>query len=400
ILTEMDGFDARQAVIVIAATNRPDVLDPALLRPGRFDRRVVVQRPDRVGREAILKVHTRGVPLAKDVDLAEIGAATPGLVGAELRNVVNEAALLAARKDRNAVTKDDFYNAMEKIVLGSERKLVMSPEDRKRVAYHEAGHALMGLLLPDTDPVHKVTIVPRGQALGVTYQVPLDDRHNYGERYLRGRITGALGGRAAEELIFGAVSTGAENDLQQATQIARQMVTRWGMSDKVGLIYVARGDDGFLGSEGMMPEMGREVSDELASLVDEETRRIIDECYATAQETLAQEKHRLIALAEALLAQESLDEAQIREVTGLSKPAAEAGESVQAGVAAVVSGAAAETVATGPAASDQHGEQGEPGAPAAAAGAPAPTGSAPDDAQLDGAQAPNEPIASTPGSPR
>ncbi|HEX2184032.1 MAG TPA: ATP-dependent zinc metalloprotease FtsH, partial [Chloroflexota bacterium] len=215
ILTEMDGFDARQAVIVLAATNRPDVLDPALLRPGRFDRRVVVQRPDRVGREAILRVHTRGVPLAKDVDLGDLAAATPGLVGAELRNLVNEAALTAARKDRNAVTKDDFYDAMEKIVLGSERKLVMSPEDRKRVAYHESGHALLGLLLPESDPVHKVTIVPRGQALGVTYQVPLDDRLNYDEDYLRGRITGALGGRAAEALVFGAVSTGAENDLQQ-----------------------------------------------------------------------------------------------------------------------------------------------------------------------------------------
>ena len=317
ILTEMDGFDARQAVIVLAATNRPDVLDPALLRPGRFDRRVVVQRPDRVGREAILRVHTRGVPLAPDVDLADLAAATPGLVGADLRNVVNEAALLAARKDRNAVTMDDFFNALEKIALGSERKLVMSEEDRKRVAYHEAGHALMGLLVPEADPVHKVTIVPRGQALGVTYQVPLDDRHNYGERYLRGRITGALGGRAAEELIFGAVSTGAENDLRQATQIARQMVTRWGMSDKVGLIYVARGDDGFLGVEGLIPEMGREVSEELAAVVDGETRRIIDECYEVARETLERERPRLAALAEALLRKESLDEREIREVAGL-----------------------------------------------------------------------------------
>ncbi|MBI3972307.1 MAG: ATP-dependent metallopeptidase FtsH/Yme1/Tma family protein [Chloroflexi bacterium] len=319
ILTEMDGFDARQAVIVLAATNRPDVLDPALLRPGRFDRRVVVQRPDRVGREAILRVHTRGVPLAPDVDLADLGAATPGLVGAELRNLVNEAALLAARKDRDAVTKDDFYNAMEKIILGTERKLVMTPEDRKRVAYHESGHALLGLLLPEADPVHKVTIVPRGQALGATYQLPVDDRHNYGERYLRGRITGALGGRAAEELIFDAVSTGAENDLRQATQVARQMVTRWGMSDKVGLIYIARGGDDFLGGEGFMPEMGRETSEELASLVDEETRRIIDECYVTARATLQREHHRLVALAEALLKRESLDEGQILKVTGLAK---------------------------------------------------------------------------------
>jgi cell division protease FtsH len=318
ILTEMDGFDARQAVIVLAATNRPDVLDPALLRPGRFDRRVVVQRPDRVGREAILRVHTRGVPLAPDVDLAEIAAATPGLVGAELRNLVNEAALLAARRDRDAVTREDFYDAMEKIVLGAERRLVMTPEDRKRVAYHESGHALLGLLLPETDPVHKVTIVPRGQALGATYQMPIDDRHNYSERYLRGRITGALGGRAAEELIFGAVSTGAENDLRQATQVARMMVTRWGMSDKVGLIYVARGGEDFLGDGVYMPEMGREVSEELAALVDEETKRIIDECYQTALQTLAREKHRLIALAETLLKKESLDEKEILEVTGLA----------------------------------------------------------------------------------
>jgi len=321
ILTEMDGFDARQAVIVLASTNRPDVLDPALLRPGRFDRRVAVQRPDRVGREKILDVHTRGVPLAPDMDLAELAAATPGLVGAELRNLVNEAALLAARKNRDNVTKTDFFEAMEKITLGAERKLVMSAEDRRRVAYHEAGHALIGLLLPEADPVHKVTIVPRGQALGVTYQVPLDDRHNYGEAYLRGRMTGALGGRAAEELILGAPSTGAENDLQQATQIARQMVTRWGMSPKVGMVSIARADGGFLGGD-MMPEMGREISEETASLVDEEVRRIVTECFARAADTLLREKPRLIALAETLLRRESLDEREMLDVTGLTGVAA------------------------------------------------------------------------------
>lgn len=321
ILTDMDGFDARQAVIVLASTNRPDVLDPALLRPGRFDRRVAVQRPDRIGREKILIVHTRGVPLHADVDLAELAAATPGLVGAELRNLVNEAALLAARKGRDSVLKTDFFEAMEKITLGAERKLVMSAEDRRRVAYHEAGHALIGLLLPEADPVHKVTIVPRGQALGVTYQVPLDDRHNYGESYLLGRMTGALGGRAAEELILGAPSTGAENDLQQATNIARQMVTRWGMSPKVGLISVSRSDGGFLGGD-MMPEMGREVSDELAALVDVEVRRILSECFARAQDTLAREKPRLIALAETLLRRESLDEREMLDVTGLTGIAA------------------------------------------------------------------------------
>jgi cell division protease FtsH len=255
------------------------------------------------------------------MDLAELAAATPGLVGAELRNLVNEAALLAARKNRDNVAKTDFFEAMEKITLGAERKLVMSAEDRRRVAYHEAGHALIGLLLPEADPVHKVTIVPRGQALGVTYQVPLDDRHNYGEAYLRGRMTGALGGRAAEELIFGAPSTGAENDLQQATQIARQMVTRWGMSPKVGMVSIARSDGGFLGGD-IMPEMGREISEETASLVDEEVRRIVTECFARAADTLLREKSRLIALAETLLRRESLDEREMLDVTGLTGIAA------------------------------------------------------------------------------
>ncbi|HEX2037936.1 MAG TPA: cell division protein FtsH, partial [Chloroflexota bacterium] len=252
-----------------------------------------------------------------DVDLSDLAAATPGLVGAELRNLVNEAALEAARQDRPAVTRADFDDAMERIVLGAARPLVMSPADRRRVAYHEAGHALLGLLLPEADPVHKVTIVPRGQALGVTYQVPLDDRLNYGEAYLRGRITGALGGRAAEALIFGAASTGAENDLQQATQLARQMVTRWGMSDKVGPVYVARPDDGFLGGEGTGPEVGRETGNRLADLVDEETTRIVAECDRVARATLARERPRLDALAQALVAYESLDEGQIRRVTGL-----------------------------------------------------------------------------------
>jgi cell division protease FtsH len=317
ILTEMDGFDARQAVIVVAATNRPDVLDPALLRPGRFDRRVTVQRPDRVGREAILRVHTRGVPLARDVDLAAVAAATPGLVGAELRNLVNEAALTAARRDRAAVAKADFSEAMGKIVLGAARRLVMTPADRARVAWHESGHALLGLLLPEADPVQKVTIVPRGQALGVTWQAPPDDRHNYGEPHLRARLAGALGGRAAEALALGAVSTGAENDLQQATAVARRMVTRWGMSPAVGPVYAARDDGGFLGDAGVGPELGPGVSEELASLIDAETKRIVEECYAVAEATLARERARLDALAEALLARESLDEDEIRAVTGL-----------------------------------------------------------------------------------
>jgi cell division protease FtsH len=323
ILAEMDGFDGREAVIVLAATNRPDVLDPALMRPGRFDRRVVVQRPDKVGREAILRIHTRGMPLDQNVDLTDLASSTPGLVGAELENLVNEAALLAARKDQNSVTKEDLMAAMEKIVLGTERRLVMTEQDRKRVAYHEAGHALMALLMPGADPIRKVSIVPRGQALGVTYQMPLDDRHNYAEDYLRGRIGITLGGRVAEELAFRRVSTGAEHDIKQATQIARQMVARWGMSERVGLIYAAQSDGGFLESEAAMPEMGREVSNELVALVDEETKRILQESYDEVRQTLEHEKHRLDALAAALLVEESLDDEQIREITGIDKVAEE-----------------------------------------------------------------------------
>ncbi|MGE3908737.1 MAG: ATP-dependent zinc metalloprotease FtsH [Chloroflexota bacterium] len=315
LLVEMDGFDARQAVIVLAATNRPDVLDPALLRPGRFDRRVVVQRPDKVGREKILRVHTRGVPIAPDVDLAEISQATPGLVGADLRNLVNEAALLAARRDRNQVTRIDFFDAMEKIVLGPERAMVLNPDDRRRVAYHESGHALVGLLNPDADPVQRVTIVPRGQALGVTYSRPSDDVVNYTEPYLRARIQVALGGRIAEELVFNVSSTGAENDIKQATNLARQMVVRWGMSPKVGLVSLA-GDDGndFLGGGG---GFGREHGEAMASVVDQETRRIIDEGYAAARSLVERDRDRLVALAEALLEKESLDHDEILRVTNL-----------------------------------------------------------------------------------
>jgi cell division protease FtsH len=311
----MDGFDARQAVIILAATNRPDVLDPALLRPGRFDRRVVVQRPDKVGREKILRVHTRGVPLAPDVDLAEIAATTPGLVGADLRNLVNEAALLAARRERNNVTRQDFFDAMEKIILGPERALVLNADDRRRVAYHESGHALVGLLVPEADPVQRVTIVPRGQALGVTYSRPIDDIVNYTEPYLRARIQVALGGRIAEEIIFNVTSTGAENDIKQATNLARQMVVRWGMSPKVGLVSLAA-DEGneFLGGAF---GMGREHGEGMATIVDQETRRIIDECYAAARHLVEQERHRLVALAEALLKDESLDHDEILKITEL-----------------------------------------------------------------------------------
>jgi cell division protease FtsH len=315
LLTEMDGFDSRQAVIVLAATNRPDVLDPALLRPGRFDRRVTVQRPDRNGREAILRVHTRNVPLSSEVSLTELASITPGLVGAELRNLVNEAALLAARKNRDAVTRLDFNDAMEKIILGVERRIMLNPEDRRRVAYHEGGHALLGVLVSGADPVRRVTIVPRGQALGVTYQMPLDDRHNYPEDYLRARIIGALGGRAAEEIVFGTVTSGAENDLKQVTDIARQMVTKWGMSNTLGLVsYGGSDEEVFLGRELATQ---RNYSDETAARIDEEIKRIIDDCYNEALSTLRAHVRQLDALAAALLDKESLDEKEILDVVGV-----------------------------------------------------------------------------------
>src|SRR5256712_5230769 len=234
ILTEMDGFDSREGVIVLAATNRADVLDPALLRPGRFDRRITVQAPDRPGRAAILRIHTRNVPLAADVDLAQIANQTPGLVGADLRNLVNEAALGAARKGESSVTMADFAEAIERTLLGTERKILLSVQDRERIAYHESGHALLGLLVPGAGPVTELTIIPRGQALGVTLQSPIDDRFNYGEDYLRARLVGALGGRAAAKSVYGVVTTGAENDPLQVTRLAQQMVVRWGISPKGG----------------------------------------------------------------------------------------------------------------------------------------------------------------------
>ncbi len=312
ILTEMDGFDSREGVIVLAATNRADVLDSALLRPGRFDRRVVVQPPDRAGRLAILRIHTRSVPLAPDVDLDRLAQQTPGMVGADLRNMVNEAALLAARRDREAVTMEDFSESIEKVLLGAERKLMMSQQDRERVAYHEGGHALLGLLVPGADPVRKVTIVPRGRALGVTVQSPVDDRFNYSEDYLRARIVGALGGRAAEQLVYNAVTTGAENDLQQVTVIAREMVVRWGMSPKLGPLNFATEDGA--GPLGLGQKPFSEVT---SALIDSEIRRIVEECLEQAERLLAGNREKLDALARALLVEESLDEPAILRVTGL-----------------------------------------------------------------------------------
>jgi cell division protease FtsH len=320
ILTEMDGFEPGKGVIVLAATNRADVLDQALLRPGRFDRRVTLQPPDRRGRAAILKIHAAKVPLAPDVDLDEIAGATPGLVGADLRNLVNEAALGAARKGQTAVALADFFEAIDRILLGTERNLMLTQSDRERIAYHESGHALLGLLVPGADPVRKVTIIPHGGSLGVTIQRPIDDRFNYGEDYLRARIVGALGGRAAEQLVYGVVSTGAANDLQQVTMIAHEMVVTWGMSPKIGPL--AFREDGQGGGFGM----ARPYSEATARDVDTEVKRIADECFATAMQLLTAHRPQLEALTQALLKDDSLNEEQILTVTGL-QPAVQAGDS-------------------------------------------------------------------------
>jgi cell division protease FtsH len=314
ILTEMDGFSGREGVIVLAATNQPEVLDKALLRPGRFDRRVVVNLPDKTGREAILRVHTRKVPLANDADLSEVAATTPGLSGADLKNLVNEAALLAARREQDEVREKDFVDALEKIVLGPERPLLLSPEDRERIAYHESGHAILGLVVPGADPVHRVTIVPRGQALGVTYQRPQADRYNYPENYLRARIIGMLGGRAAEEVVYGTRTTGAENDIEQATGLARNMVTRWGMSDELGMVQLASRQNPYLPGEF---GGGRLLSEETARIIDAEVLRIINECHAEALRLLRQHRKELDALVGALLSGDTLGEQEILQVTGL-----------------------------------------------------------------------------------
>jgi cell division protease FtsH len=316
ILTEMDGFSGREGIIVLAATNQPDVLDKALLRPGRFDRRVVVNLPDRKGREAILKVHTRNVPLASDVSLAELAAMTPGLSGADLKNLVNEAALLAARREQDEVRQKDFVDALEKIVLGPERPILLSRDDRERIAYHESGHAILGLVVPGADPVHRVTIVPRGQALGVTYQRPQTDRYNYPEAYLRARIVGMLGGRAAEEVVYGTRTTGAESDIEQASSLARNMVTRWGMSDKLGMVQLAPRENPYLGgTAGLGAE--KPFSEETARVIDAEVMRIINESHDEAKRLLNAHRKQLDALVAALLSRETLNEQEILAVTGL-----------------------------------------------------------------------------------
>jgi cell division protease FtsH len=314
ILTEMDGFDSATNVIVIGATNRPDVLDQALLRPGRFDRRVAVQPPDRDGREAILRVHTRGVPLGPDVDLARIAATTPGMVGADLANLVNEAALTAARRKHDVVEEADFTDSLERIVLGAERKVLMSDEDRRRTAYHEGGHAIVGMLTPSADPVRKVSIIPRGLALGVTFSAPDADRFNYLEPEILAKIKVALGGRAAEEIVFGETSTGAESDIQQLTGLARQMAGRWGMSETLGPISMIPRD----GSSPFLT-VG-EVSPETQKLLDDEVRRIVAEAHDEVATLLTENRARLDTLARALLDHETLDEDDAYAAAGVTRP--------------------------------------------------------------------------------
>jgi cell division protease FtsH len=326
ILTEMDGFDSSTGVIVIAATNRQDVLDSALLRPGRFDRRVAVQPPDKTGREAILAVHTRGVPLAPEVDLSRIAANTPGMVGADLANLVNEAALLAARLGHDSVTEADFSDALEKIVLGAERKIMMSPADRRRTAYHEAGHAIVGMVTEGADPVRKISIIPRGLALGVTFSAPDADRFNYSLDELMARIKVALGGRAAEEIVFGDLTTGAESDIQQLTQIARHMVGRWGMSERIGTVAVIPSD-----GQGPLLPGAAQVSEQTQELLDDEVRRIVREAHEEVLALLHAHRAKLDALAEALLEKETLDQDEayaVAGVVGATDPAADDGAAV------------------------------------------------------------------------
>jgi cell division protease FtsH len=302
ILTEMDGFESSQAVVVLAATNRPDVLDSALLRPGRFDRRVAVQPPDRKGRREILEVHTRSIPLAASVDLDALAASTPGMVGADLANLANEAALLAARRDHEKVENADFTESLEKILLGSPRGILLSPTDRERTAYHESGHALVGMLTPGADPVRKISIIPRGMALGVTLSTPDSDRVSYSRDELDAKIRVALGGRGAEEVIYGSITSGAESDIQQLTQIARQMVGRWGMSDAIGPIAVLPAD-----GQGPLLPGASETSEETQRQIDDEVHRLVEDAHEQVTRLLTDHRDQLESLAQALLKAETLD---------------------------------------------------------------------------------------------
>jgi cell division protease FtsH len=374
ILTEMDGFEGDEGVIVLGATNRPEILDKALLRPGRFDRRIYVQTPDRDGRAQILRIHTRSVPLADDVDLDLLAASTPGMSGADLALLVNEAALFAARRGHDKVRLADFTDAIEKTVLGAERQIVMSHADRERTAYHEAGHALVGMLTEGADPVRKISIIPRGRALGVTLSTPDADRYGYERDELRGRIKVMLGGRAAELVVYGELTTGAESDIQQLTQLARGMVARWGMSERIGPVAVTA-----TSAEGMLLPGAEGASEQTQREVDEEVRRIVDDAESETIALLERERERLDALARALLDRETLDQREAYEVAGLPVPTraeneeadrrpAPEGEVEPGVVAPVPSGRDADGRALGPAPADQAGT------PSAGNGRPAPPG--------------------------
>jgi len=313
LLVEMDGFESNEGVILLAATNRPDVLDPALLRPGRFDRQIVVDFPDVNGREGILRVHTKEIPLSDDVNLKVLAKGTPGLSGADLANIVNEAALLAARHDKDRVYMDDFDSAKDKVMLGAERRsMVISDEERRVTAYHEAGHAVIARRVPGLDPLHKVSIMPRGRALGITASLPEEDRHNYTKGWLQGQLVMLFGGRVAEEMVFGPskITTGAGNDIERATGIARRMVTQFGMSEVLGPIAVGEADhEIFLGRE---ISQRRDVSEKTAEVVDAEIKRMLDEAYSQAEEVLTANRELLGAIAEALLERETLDLEDVR----------------------------------------------------------------------------------------
>jgi len=319
LLVEMDGFESNEGVILVAATNRPDVLDPALLRPGRFDRRVVVGRPDVKGREAILRVHTKKVPIADDVDLMVIARGTPGFAGADLANLVNEAALIGARQNRKVVTMADFEIAKDKVLMGVERKsLIISEEEKRNTAYHEAGHALLAAIMPKADPVHKVTIIPRGMALGVTMQLPLDDKHSYSKEFLQTEITIMMGGRIAEEKYMHEMTTGAGNDIERATEIARKMVCEWGMSELGPLSFGKKEEQIFLGRE---IAQHRDYSEDTAIKIDAAVQKIVHSAYAQASQLIEERAEALVRIAEALLEREVLDGEEVHQlIEGRSLP--------------------------------------------------------------------------------
>jgi cell division protease FtsH len=317
LLVEMDGFDSNEGIILIAATNRPDILDSALLRPGRFDRRIVVNMPDVKGREEILRVHVRKIPLDKDVELKVLARSTPGFCGADLANLVNEAALLAARYGQESVAMKDMETAKDKVLMGVERKsMIISEEEKRSTAYHEAGHALTAQLIPEADPIHKVTIIPRGLALGITQQLPLDDRYTYSKEYLEAQLSVLMSGRVAEMLLLDQTTTGAANDFEKATEIARKMVCQWGMSELGPLTFGERDDLIFLGRD---LAMNKNFSERTAELIDEEVKKIITRCFDRSKDLLEHNRDKLVEIAKALLEKEVLDSDEIEKIAGVKK---------------------------------------------------------------------------------